>query len=98
MPNKDKILIVEDDFHMVKHLKYKMKHMGYNVVGHAASGKDAIDLATKLHPDLVLMDILLEGAIDGIEAAQKIRETCNIPVVYLTAQEDELQFQRAKIT
>ncbi|MCH7732445.1 MAG: PAS domain S-box protein [Candidatus Marinimicrobia bacterium] len=98
MPNKDKILIVEDDSSMVQLLKFKMEHMGYSVVGHTASGKDAIDLAAKLLPDLVLMDILLEGDIDGIEATHKIRENCNIPVVYLTAQEDELLFQRAKIT
>lgn len=98
MPNKAKILIVEDDASTVELLKFKIKHMGYSVVGHTASGKNAIDLAAKLLPDLVLMDILLEGDIDGIEAAKKIRETNNIPVVYLTAHEDEYLFQRAKIT
>ena len=98
MSNKANILIVEDDSKMVKLLKFKIEHMGYSVVGQTASGKDAINLATKLLPDLVLMDIQLESDIDGIEAANKIRETCNIPVVYLTAHEDEHLFQRAKIT
>ena len=98
MSNISNILIVEDDSSMVQLLKLTMERLGYSVVGQASSGKDAIDLATELNPDLVIMDIQLEGDIDGIEAAIKIRETCNIPVVYLTAHEDDDLFQRAKGT
>ena len=91
-------MIVEDDSRMVQLLKLTIERLGYRIVGQASSGKEAIDLAIQLLPDLVIMDINLEGNIDGIEATQRIRETCNIPVVYLTAHEDEFLFQRAKDT
>lgn len=98
MSNRANILIVEDNSSMVELLCLTMKRLDYGVAGHAATGKEAIDLAINLLPDLVIMDIQLEGDIDGIEAAAKIRETCNVPVVYLTAHEDDALFQRAKGT
>lgn len=98
MTESVKILIIEDDANMVKLLKLALRRMNYIIAGQASSGNEAIDLAIKLRPDLVIMDIELESEIDGIEAAEKIHETCNIPVVYLTAHEDELLFQRAKAT
>ncbi len=98
MSNRANILIVEDNSTMVELLKLTMKRLDYCVVGQASTGKEAIDLAINLLPDLVILDIQLEGDIDGIEAATKIRETCNIPVVYLTAHEDDALFQRAKGT
>ena len=98
MSNRANILIVEDNLSMVELLNLTMKRLDYGVAGHAATGKEAIDLAINLLPDLVIMDIQLEGDIDGIEASSKIREKCKIPVVYLTAHEDDVLFQRAKGT
>jgi len=93
-----RILVVEDVSIVAKDIEKRLKSLGYAVVGKAQSGEKAIEMATEHLPDLVLMDIYLKGDIDGIEAADKIRETLNIPVVYLTAYADEDTLQRAKIT
>ncbi len=70
--------------------------MGYNVVGRANSGEKSIDMARSLRPDLILMDIVMPGRYDGIEAARKIREDMNIPVIFMTAYADENYVSRAK--
>ena len=72
--------------------------MGYNIVGIAASGEDAIKKCGKIKPDLVLMNIMLKGDLDGIETAQKIRNLYNIPFIYLTGYLDNRIIERAKIT
>ena len=95
---KEKILIVEDEGIVSLHIKQSVESLGYSVAGVVHSGDDAIVKATELRPDLVLMDIVLKGAVDGIEAAEKIRSIINIPVVYLTAHVDEGTLQRAKVT
>ncbi|MGZ7108508.1 MAG: PAS domain S-box protein, partial [Methanobacterium sp.] len=72
--------------------------LGYEVVSIASTGKDAINKAGELKPDLVLMDIFLKGNMDGIEATSKIQSAFNIPVIYLTAYSDENTLKRAKLT
>ena len=72
--------------------------MGYGVLGIFDTGEEAIEKAGELKPNLVLMDIVLKGEMDGIDAAQKIRELFDIPIIYLTAYSDEKTLQRAKVT
>jgi PAS domain S-box-containing protein len=98
MTNKAKILIVEDEGIIAEDLQSSLKDSGYSVVGMVASGDAAIAEASTKDPDLVLMDIVLQGNMDGIQAAKKIRELYNIPIIYLTAYSDEKMLDRAKIT
>jgi two-component system response regulator AtoC len=93
-----KILIVEDEFIVARDLKKRLAQFGYEVAGTVASGEEAIIAAEERRPDLVLMDIMLEGNIDGIEAAKSIRDKLNIPVIYLTSHSDDVLLQRAKVT
>ena len=93
-----RILIVEDVNIVAKDIEKRLKSLGYKTVGIALSGEMAIELSEKKRPDLVLMDIYLKGNMDGIQAADKIRATQNIPIIYLTAYADESTLQRAKIT
>ncbi|MCJ7808931.1 MAG: GAF domain-containing protein, partial [Desulfobulbaceae bacterium] len=95
---KEKILIVEDERVVAMDIQNRLKDMGYFVCGLASSGEDAVNKASELQPDLVLMDIILKGEMDGIDAAGQIRERFNIPVVYLTAFSDEKTLQRARLT
>lgn len=92
------VLIVEDENIVAKDLQNRLKLLGYTVVAIASSGQVAIEKATELRPDLVLIDIRLEGEMDGIAAAEQIRYHLDIPVIYLTAYTDEDTLQRAKIT
>ncbi|HEY9246130.1 MAG TPA: response regulator, partial [Candidatus Methanoperedens sp.] len=78
-------------------LQNRLKRMGYSVPSIASSGEEAIKKAKENRPDIVLMDIVLQGDMDGIEAAEKIRSLFDIPVIYLTAYSDESILQRAKI-
>ena len=96
--SNEKILIVEDEGIVILHIRKALEDLGYIVAGIVSSGDEAIIKATEIRPDLVLMDIVLKGEIDGIEAADKIRAILNIPVIYLTAHADEATLQRAKVT
>jgi len=93
-----KILIVEDENIVAKDIQNTLKSLGYLVAGVAASGEEAIQKTGETRPDLVLMDIMLRGYQDGVEAAQTILAQHNIPVIYLTAYTDDKTLQRAKIT
>jgi CheY-like chemotaxis protein len=93
-----KILVVEDENIVALEIKKRLQKLGYIVPGVASTGEDAISKAEGIRPDLVLMDIMLKGEIDGIHAAGEIRKRFNIPVVYLTAYSDEETLQRAKLT
>ncbi len=92
------ILIVEDESVVAMGLEQDLKKLGYQVSDIVSNGIDAIEMAGEKTPDLVLMDIKLEGEMDGIKAAEAIRKKFMIPVVYLTAYADEETIQRAKIT
>ncbi len=93
-----RILIVEDEGVVAKGLETQLRRLGYDVVASVASGEEAIQKAGETIPDLVLMDIMLAGKMDGIETAERIRFSYEIPVVYLTAYADRSVLARAKVT
>lgn len=93
-----KILVVEDEQIVALELEDQLTQMGHSVVGIVASGEEAVEQARRLQPHLILMDIKLQGELDGIEAAELIRKEADIPIVYLTAFADEATLQRAKVT
>jgi two-component system cell cycle sensor histidine kinase/response regulator CckA len=95
---KAKILIVEDENIVALDLESSLESLGYTVAGSVSSGERAVEEAGQTRPDLVLMDITLKGTMDGMQAAAKIRERFDIPVIYLTAHADEATLQRAKLT
>lgn len=96
--DKKEILIVEDEAVVSMNLEKMLEKLGYVVSDVATSGKEAIEKISEVLPDLVLMDIMLEGDMDGVETAEQVQRRFNIPVVYLTAYSDEKTLERAKIT
>jgi len=98
LTKEEQILIVEDERIVSKDIKIRLQRFGYTVSGIAISGEDAVKKAEELHPDLVLMDIVLEGKMNGINAAEIIHSCFNIPIVYLTAYSDKSTLERAKKT
>lgn len=95
---KSRILIVEDEGVVAKGLEKKLQGFGYDVVADVRTGEEAVEKAGEARPDIVLMDIVLAGEMDGIEAAERIRSQYDIPVVYLTAFADRRIISRAKLT
>ena len=93
-----KILVVEDEYITEKVIKSTLKDLGYDVVDTIPTGEEAVQKASEICPDLVLMDIMLSGEMDGIEAAKQIKDRFSIPVIYLTAHADDATLERAKIT
>jgi len=93
-----RIMIVEDEWTVAEDIKISLQNLGYTISSVTSSGKEAIQKAEEDRPDLVLMDIVLQGEMDGIEAANQIRSRFNIPIVYLTAYADDKVLERAKIT
>jgi PAS domain S-box-containing protein len=93
-----RILIVEDERIVAKSIEKHLTKLGYRVVGMAATAKEAVRMAEETRPDLILMDIHLQGQPDGISAAATIREQLHISVIYLTANADDHTLQRARIT
>ena len=91
-----KIMIVDDDVITVTELIEALRSSGYEIGGTAESGEAAIKMAKETDPDLVLMDIVMPGKVDGIEAAKTIREELNIPVIFLTGYSEEEYIERAK--
>jgi len=93
-----KILIVEDEVIVADNIKNSLGKNGYRVASLAASGENAVLIAEKENLDIVIMDIVLKGELDGINAADQIRKQFGIPVIFLTAYSDNEIFQSAKIT
>ncbi len=93
-----RILIVEDDGIIGRHIQNILNRLGYRVLGVASSGQEAIELTNQQVPDLILMDISLQGDMDGVDVADFIRRRFDIPIVYLTAYNDEATLRRAKIS
>jgi CheY-like chemotaxis protein len=95
---KKTVMIVEDD--LILNLLYEsyLEKLGYDAEGELVYGKTAIDVAQKIKPDLILMDISLEGEIDGITAMKEIRKFSDVPVIYITGNSDPHHVQRAKET
>jgi signal transduction histidine kinase len=95
MPSSS-ILIVEDEPLVVQDVTRSLARLGYAVAGAAPSGEEAVELARRLSPDLVLMDIMLAGEMDGVRAAAIIRERLGIPVIFTTAYTDDATLDRVK--
>ncbi len=93
-----RIFIVEDERIISRDLQNVLESMGYEIAGAATSGEEAVGAIPGAHPDIVLMDIMLKGGMDGIDAAEKVRADFDVPVIYLTAYADDTTIQRAKIT
>jgi PAS domain S-box-containing protein len=96
--NHTTVLIVEDEAIVAADLAGKLGQLGYKVVGTVAQGEEAVEMACRLRPQLVLMDIWLKGSMDGIEAADAIRREFDVPVIYLTAHSDAATLARAKLS
>ena len=95
--SKERILIVEDEKIISLDLQRRLEKFDYNVVGLCTTGREAVDQAAELKPDIILMDIMLAGGdIDGIDAAKIVKEQNQIPVIFLTAYADEKTLNRAK--
>lgn len=97
-PQTARILIVEDERIVALNLEKRLRELGYEIAGVASSGDAAIEMTGVTLPDLVLMDIRLEGAIEGTEAARHIWNQFQIPVVYATAYADSATLERVKAT
>lgn len=95
---KVNVLVVEDESIVSKDIQNSLVKLGYSVVGAAATGERAVELACLLEPDVILMDIMLKGNINGIEAAEKIKNELKIPIIFLTAYADSATFSKAKVT
>lgn len=95
---KIEILVVEDESILALDIQGYLEDFGYKVAAIADKGEIAVQLAKKHLPDLVLMDIRLKGKMDGIDAGEQIRETLQIPVIYLTAFAEKATLERAKKT
>ena len=91
-----KILIVDDEAIIILQLEKRLSSMGYTIAGMAASGEDAVEMARHAQPDLVLMDIVMPGKMDGIEAAKIISGELDIPVVFVTSYADDNIIEKAK--
>ena len=98
MKTKTRILIVEDDMIIAANLSLQLTKLGYEVTGIESRGEEAIYHARLNEPDIILMDVNLKGELDGIETVRQIQENRDIPIVYLTANNDEATFGRAKDT
>lgn len=99
MDSKQKtVMIVEDD--LILNLLYEsyLEKLGYDAEGELVYGKTAIEVAKRIKPDLILMDISLEGDMDGIEAMLEIRKFSKVPVIYITGNSDPYHVERAKET
>jgi len=98
MSKKTRILVVEDDMIIAANISLQLTNLGYEVTGIECRGEEAILKAHMNPPDLVLMDINLKGALDGVQTAEAIQQKSDIPMIYLTANTDEASFLRAKRT
>ncbi|MEW5736495.1 MAG: response regulator [Thermodesulfobacteriota bacterium] len=93
---KARIMVVEDEFILAQGITAHLLAMDYSVTSHVTSGEAAIKQVEKDLPDLILMDIVMPGKLDGIEAAEQIRKKLSVPIVFLTAYSDDETIERAK--
>lgn len=93
-----RVLIVEDDMLLSLVEERLIQKLGHDVVAKVGSGEEAIKKADELNPDLIIMDIILKGEMDGIQAMEIIRKKSDVPVVYLSGNSDRFNYERAKKT
>ena len=96
MKNKIKILIVEDEIMFAQWLKVALEDEGYKVYDFITTGEEAIAFVQENKPDVILMDILLVGKINGIDTAKEITDKFNIPIIFMTGYEEPAVIERAK--
>jgi CheY-like chemotaxis protein len=98
MATNKSVLIVEDD--LILNLLYEsyFERLGFETEGELVYGKTAIEMTKKIEPDLIVMDISLEGELNGIEAMTEIRKFSDVPVIYITGNSDPMHVKRAKET
>ncbi|GAB5408479.1 MAG: response regulator [Balneolaceae bacterium] len=95
---KERVLIVEDDMIISLVIENMVRELGHEVLAKTVSGEEAVELAVKHKPSLILMDIRLKGEMDGIDAICNIKEKINTSVIYLTGNSDKVNYERAKAT
>jgi response regulator RpfG family c-di-GMP phosphodiesterase len=93
-----RILVVDNESIIAKSIENRLKRAGYTTLGIALSGVDAIQLSCELQPDLILMDIVMDDEFDGIQATARIHDFLDVPVIYITAHDDEEHLKRATET
>jgi CheY-like chemotaxis protein len=93
-----RILVVEDEAIVAADIQDRLEALGYVVAGWGATGDEALELARTAHPDLILMDIMLKGPMNGIQAAHLVRIELGLPVIFLTANSDEAVLDQAKVS
>ncbi len=98
MTTAKRILIVEDDMIIAANLSMQLTQLGYEVTGIESRGEEAVIHARVNTPDIILMDIQLKGALNGIETVRKIQQEVQVPIIYITANSDEQTFNKAKDT
>ena len=91
-----KLMIVEDEAVIAMQLDKRLRSMGYDVVGTVSTAEESVRMAKELNPNLILMDIVMPGNLDGINAAEMIKDEMDIPIVFLTAYTDDIYINRAK--
>jgi len=91
-----KVLVVEDDDVILSIERWRLSNLGYEICGSAGTGAEAMECVAKMQPDIVLMDITLKGAMDGIETAGQIKKNFNIPVIFVSSHTDGEIIARAK--
>jgi CheY-like chemotaxis protein len=95
---RPRIMIVEDEWIIANDIKNCLVDLGYMVTSIVSTGKDAVETAAADQPDLILMDIMLKGEMNGIEAAKEIRKKQRLPIIYLTAYDNQYLVEQAKQT
>lgn len=98
MNTQIKILIVEDEMIIAANIAMQLKNLGYSVTATIPRGEEVLPSIEKIQPDIILMDINLKGGLDGVDIVHKIQKKYNIAIIYLTANADEGNFNRAKQT
>src|SRR5687767_14540647 len=96
--HETRILVVEDEGLVAEDIRLSLESLEYRVIGVAASGERALEILETEIPDMVLMDIMLQGELDGIETALLVYERYGIPVIFLTAHADKATLERAKVS
>ena len=86
---KEKILIVEDDELIADYFKLLLARTGYDIVGIVSHGEDVLKKTEELSPELILMDIMLKGSMDGIDAASQVNERFDVPIIFLSGNSDD---------
>ncbi len=90
-----RLMVVDDEAVITTQLEERLQSMGYDVIGTASSGEESVCMARELGPNLILMDIVMGGKLDGIDAAKEIKEDMDIPIIFLTAYADDKYIERA---